>query len=114
MEPKLIVEIKTIIESNFDDHQFTVEKLSREAAISKSQLYRKLTSTVGLSARQLITHIRIIKAKALLENSSHKISSIAYLTGFKDPDYFSKVFKKEVGMNPCDYRRSLQYEKSEL
>ena len=101
---KMIEEIKSIIEQHLDDNRFSVEILSQKAAMSKPQLYRKLKSEAGVSAGQLITRLRVHKAKKMLEESDQQIASIAYQTGFSDPDYFSKVFKKEVGMNPSEYR----------
>ncbi len=105
MNQTLLSEIKSIIEDNLDDHQLTVEKLSRKAAISKPQLYRQLMANGGLSANKLITHLRIVKAKALLRNCNQQVSTIAYQTGFSDPNYFSKVFKKKVGMRPGEFRK---------
>ena len=114
MERDLIVEIKSIIETNFDDDCFSVEKLSRKAAISKPQLYRRLMASTGQSAHQIIQDMRLSKAKILLNDRELSIATVAFSIGFSDPNYFSKVFKKEFDMNPTEYRAQAQNFLTEL
>ena len=111
MEAILINTIRQTISSNLEDHQFSVELLSRKVGISKPQLYRKLKADLGVSANRLITLMRIEKAKTILEQDALEISHVAYSIGFSDPDYFSKVFKREVGMRPSEYRKEKMLEK---
>ncbi len=97
--------IKTIVESHLGDSHFTVRKLCREAGISHPQLHRKLKARTGLSPVQYIRHIRLKHARRLLlSDSSLSIADIAYDTGFSDPDYFSKVFRREFGCTPSEFR----------
>jgi two-component system response regulator YesN len=51
-----------------------------------------------------ITEIRIKKAIELFANESLNIKEIAYQVGYRDANYFSRVFKKTIGMSPKDYR----------
>jgi len=69
------------------------------------QLYRKLKAVTGWSVNSLIREVRITEAKKLLKNPEMNISEIAYQLGFSDPLYFSKYFKKEVGVAPVQYRK---------
>ena len=50
-----------------------------------------------------IRKARIDKAKTLLGRSDLNISEVAYDVGFADPNYFSRIFHKEVGITPTDY-----------
>ncbi len=112
METTILQKVQSIIQAHLDDDSFSVEKLSRKAAVSKPQLYRKLMATSGHSAHHIIRDMRLAKAKALLDNLNLSISAVAFESGYSDPDYFSKVFKKIFGMNPSDYRRRKPWEKS--
>ena len=47
--------------------------------------------------------MRIKRAKQLMESGEYNVSSVAYMTGFNDPKYFSKCFKKQFGMSPSEY-----------
>ncbi len=51
-----------------------------------------------------LTRARLDKAKDLLSNIDLKIKRIAYETGFKDPNYFCRTFKKKMGLNPTNWR----------
>ncbi|MCB9035478.1 MAG: helix-turn-helix transcriptional regulator [Lewinellaceae bacterium] len=74
--------------------------------MSHSQLHRKLTALTGLSANRFIRFIRLSKARILLKDPGLSIAEVAYDTGFTDPVYFSRVFKKEFGMTPTSFREN--------
>jgi YesN/AraC family two-component response regulator len=97
--------ISDFVYENLSDEELTSEKIEEHFKISKMQLYRKLKATTGWSVNSLIREIRIKKAKKLLRNSEMNISEIAYNLGFSDPLYFSKYFKKEVGIAPLQYKK---------
>ena len=92
-------------EEHFSYPSFTVELLAKKMTMSKSQLLRKLKALTGLSPKQLIQQVRLKKAKELLKNPTLSIADVAYAVGFTDPNYFSKVFKKEVGMKATVFRK---------
>lgn len=56
------------------------------------------------SRPMMIRMIRLHKAQELLKNQSLTIATIAYESGFNDPDYMAKVFKREFGMPPTAFR----------
>jgi len=107
-ESSFVQQVKSTITRYLSDSNFTVHQLSREVALSPSQLHRKLTALTGYSASKMIRQIRLDKAKALLQDLSRTISEVAYECGFNDPDYFSKVFKTEFGMIPTEYRKKTE------
>ncbi len=72
-----------------------------------SYLFEKLT---GLTPIQYVTEYRLGKAKELLRTSAYSIAKIAEQIGYPDSFYFSRVFKKHVGMPPSIYRST--YEKN--
>jgi YesN/AraC family two-component response regulator len=106
-ENQFIQKVRSSIEDHLDDASFGVDQLCQDMAMSNSQLYRKLKAQTGLSAQELIQSIRLAHAKTLLKQTENTISEIAYDCGFSDPEYFSRVFKKETGSSPSEYRHSI-------
>ncbi|MFO7670350.1 MAG: ATP-binding protein [Bacteroidales bacterium] len=92
------------LENNYHDEHYNISKLCLDLGISRAQLHRKLVALTGKSTSDLIRHYRINKAKELLLVSDFTISEIAYQTGYKDPNYFSKSFVKENGLTPSRFR----------
>ena len=62
---------------------------------------------LGVSAGELIRNRTILEAKRLLINLDQSISQIAYLLNFKDNSYFTKFFKKTVGLTPEEFRKQV-------
>lgn len=54
-----------------------------------------------------LTNIRIEKAKELLHNRDISIKNICMEIGLRDPNYFSRIFKKQVGLTPTEYRENI-------
>ena len=104
LENTFVIKVKNEIEAHLADEEFNVEKLCRLLALSNSQVHRKLSALTGLSATHFIRSVRLIKAKEMMVDSRFKISAIALDCGFKDPAYFSRVFKKEFGMTPQQWQ----------
>lgn len=88
------------IDANIENESFNVEKLCREIGISERQLQRKLKAITNKSPGQLISSVRLHRAKELLLQKDFHVSEVAYQTGFSNPSYFSRIFKKEFGLSP--------------
>jgi len=93
-------DVMQVIEEHLDNNTFTVDLLSKEMGVSERQLQRKLKEATGKSPTQLITSIRLHKAKSALLFRNYTIAEIAFQFGFSSPSYFSKCFKKEFGISP--------------
>jgi len=88
------------IDNHLDNELFGVEMLCREMCISERQLQRKLKAITNKSPNQLISSVRLHRAKELLMGSEYNIAEVAFQTGFSNPSYFSKSFKREFGISP--------------
>lgn len=84
----------------------SVKQCGEAMHMSGSYLSDLLKIETGRSAKDHITSHVIEKAKTTLLNSNSSISEIAFNLGFDYPQHFSQVFKKKVGMNPTEYRKS--------
>jgi AraC-like DNA-binding protein len=87
-----------------DDYDLKVQDIAEVVYLSHSQLHRKLKALTGLSTNRFIRSVRLQKARQLLEEPDRSITSIAFDTGFQHPDYFAKMFQKEFGKTPSEYR----------
>jgi len=86
----------------------SVNYMASELNLSPRYLSDLLKQETGKTALELIHLYVISEAKNLLLAGEQSISQIAYKLGFENPSYFSRLFKKEVGMSPKEYKnRSL-------
>lgn len=105
LDEKLIQKAIELVEKNMDNPNFSVEELSRELAMSRVHLYKKLLSLTGKSPIEFIRILRLKRAAQLLEKSQLSVSEIAYQVGFNNPKYFTKYFKVEFGVLPSQYQQ---------
>lgn len=103
-EDAFVKKVRVAVEAHLDDADFDVEKLCRQLAMSHSQMHRKLAALTGLSATRFIRYVRLNKAKELLQNGALSITAVAFDSGFNDPAYFGRVFKREFGLTPQAWR----------
>jgi len=99
---ELLVKIKEYIR-NYYFQDINVESLAREFSFHPVYFGKIFKENTGLNFTSYLTNIRINKAKELLLDIHNTISDVAKLTGYQDAKYFSKVFKKEVGILPSKY-----------
>lgn len=95
-----------IVEKNLTNEQFSIDDLAREANMSQSQLHRKLKAVVNQTANHFIRSVRMQRAKELLHQDAGNIADIAYMVGYNDPSYFSRIFKSYFGAVPSQIRQN--------
>ncbi|MFY7888148.1 MAG: substrate-binding domain-containing protein [Spirosomataceae bacterium] len=105
-ERKFLIEFELLIEKHIKDSTLSVEKLSQELGMSRVQLFRKISALTSKNVTDYIADFKLLKAKALLKESSKTIAEIAYETGFNTPSYFTAFFKQKTNQTPTDWRNS--------
>jgi AraC-like DNA-binding protein len=106
--PAWAQELKEIIQDHIDT-SITLKEISKDLNISPSYLSREFSKYFGeLSFGEYIQQQRIAKAKELMDNATHSLTEIAYLTGFSDQSHFTRIFKKITGQNPSGFRKKLK------
>lgn len=104
-------ELKEIIQDHIDTN-ITLKEISKDLEISSSYLSREFSKYFDdLSFGDYIRKQRIDKAKELMENPAYSLTDIAYLTGFSDQSHFTRIFKKNTGQNPSQFRKKMQKSK---
>ena len=100
-----LTNINNCILKNICNEQFDANALSKEMAMSRAQLLRRLKSLTGNSPGYYIKTMRLEKAKELLETGDVNISEVAFQMGFNSPSNFTKVFTEKYGITPSQFRR---------
>jgi signal transduction histidine kinase/DNA-binding response OmpR family regulator len=108
-EDDFILEFKDIVLGNLDHSNFSINQLCKELRLSRAGLHNKIKALTGLSTSNYINHIKIYKAKELLEeHKTYNISEISYKVGITNTNYFSRLFHKEFGMSPSEFQKNLK------
>lgn len=99
---KLMEDIATSIDQKFD-----AEALCKRHHISISTLRRLIHKNTGYSLHEYVHRLKISEAKNMLLNTNQSIKDIAISLGFNDVFYFSRLFKKFVGVSPQHFRQNM-------
>ncbi len=99
-ENAFIQKINGLLEEHIHDENFGLPQLRQKIRMSRSQFFRKIKAITDTAPSDYLRSYRLQKAKTLLEQSDHNVAEAAYAVGFKDPSYFSKIFKEEFGVKP--------------
>ena len=102
LDYRFFTKANEIVKKFYTDPTFDVDQFASEMFVSRSQLYNKLKAITNLSANEFINTYRLKKAHELLQLGELQISEVAYTTGFNDPKYFSRIFKKYYKKAPSD------------
>ncbi|AIQ39389.1 helix-turn-helix domain-containing protein [Paenibacillus sp. FSL R7-0297] len=98
-----MTEIIKYIEQNYPS-DLSLQEVAGKFYVSREYVSRKFKQEYGINFSDYIVNVRIEKAKLLMQNPNLKLVQISEMVGFHDVKYFSKVFKKQVGCSPKDYR----------
>lgn len=100
--PPLVAAALGIIEEEFA-HLEGVNELAERLEVSINHCIREFTKYVGIPPGKYLRLCRVEYAKVLLAQPDMTVSLAAGLSGFSDPNYFTKVFRKTVGVLPSVY-----------
>ncbi|MCR5399412.1 MAG: response regulator [Lachnospiraceae bacterium] len=100
----VIDEVKRYIDENFADEELSLNKLASHVNFSPNHLSMIFSAQTGVTFIKYLTDYRMNKAKEMLRCTSLRSVDISMEVGYKDPHYFSYLFKKTQGMTPTRYR----------
>lgn len=86
-------------------HKITVGMMAKKAGLGERTFLRRFQAATGLRPTEYLQHLRVGKARELLERSSASIDEVARSVGYEDPGGFRKVFHRLMGLSPGEYRR---------
>ena len=96
--------VKFILD-NLSDSELSITYLSTMCGVSEVHFRRMFSHIYRISPIRFIVLARINKARELLLSGEYNMAEISEVCGFGNQYYFSKVFKKETGMTPGEYRK---------
>lgn len=99
----IIEQAKDYIRSNYS-RDISLDDVSRVVNISPYYFSKIFKESTGENFIEYLTGIRIDKAKELLGNTELSMKEICAMVGYSEPNYFSRSFKKNVGITPTEYR----------
>lgn len=92
------------VDEHFEDSNLNLNEVAKEVDISASYLSAMFSREANLTFVEYVTSKRMEKACELLTHTQEKGAVIAEKVGYKDPHYFSFIFKKTYGISPKEYR----------
>ena len=95
----------------FSEHYneaISIEDFAQSRGMSVSWFMRNFKQIAKVTPMQYILNIRINNAVTLLETTNYNVAEISAIVGYDNPLYFSRIFKKQRGVSPSDYRKTLE------
>ena len=92
------------IDAHYCEESISLNTVAKAINVSANYLSAVFSQRVGSSFIEYLTGKRIQKAKQLLRQTDRRSGEIAFTVGYRDPRYFSSVFKKQQGCTPSEYR----------
>ncbi len=108
-----VEKIKDYIFLHFKDN-LTIEEISKKLNLHPTYCGAIFKKTTGCGILQYINNLRINQSKLLLSENDLSIAEIGELVGIKDCYYFSKLFKRTVGISPLEYKKTLYSSENSL
>lgn len=104
-EANILIKIIEYVEEHYYEENIG-EKLCNHIGMSEKTLYRFLKSHTNMTLKDLITTIKIEKAQYLLSTTDKPVSVIANESGFGNQKTFYRIYKKETGLTPTEFKRN--------
>ena len=82
-----------------------LSQLAEKFCVSKEHLCRIFKSDTGMTISEYTSKVRIKHACDMLRTTDKKVTDIAFAVGYESLGYFNRVFKKEMGLSPSDFRK---------
>ncbi len=100
----LLKQAVAYIDSHYTEESLSLNQVAREVNISANYLSAVFSQEMGATFTEYVTGRRMEKARELLRTTDKRSGEVAAAVGYRDPHYFSFLFKKTQGCTPRDYR----------
>jgi ligand-binding sensor domain-containing protein/AraC-like DNA-binding protein len=100
----LLHKVLELVEKNLSSSSYSVEQLSKDLSMDRTNLYRKLSVLIDMNPSDFIRSVRLKRAALLLEKG-FRVSEVAAQVGFGTTSYFSKCFQEAFGVAPSQYKK---------
>lgn len=105
---EIMARLMDYLEEHISEADLRVEDMAAAVNLGRTVFFTKLKSIVGMSPTDFLRSLRVKRASEMLAKSKLTVAEISIAVGFSDQRYFSRVFKKEMGVTPTEYRAAEQ------
>lgn len=105
MEQVFLDRVRAAIERHLADEQYSVERLSDDMGLSRTQLHRKLKALIDQTPGDLLRLVRLQRALELLRSNVGSVAEVGYMVGFGNPANFSTSFSRHFGYAPSEVKK---------
>jgi len=99
--------INTYFQTEYTNPDISLGKMSDDLGLSPARISSLIKTAYNLAFKQMLNKIRLTEARRLLRETDRQIIDIAFAVGYNDRSYFYKVFLKNEGMSPSDFRKKI-------
>lgn len=100
----MIMKVKKFINEHYQQRDISVKQIAAELYITPTYLSSLFKRKTGNTIGEYLTTVRIEESKKLLLDPRMKTYEVALAVGYEDANYFTKIFKKNLGVTPSEYR----------
>jgi two-component system response regulator YesN len=104
---ELVEKAKSYVRDNIGK-RILLQEAAHKACVSPSYLSSLFSKEEGQSFIDYVNQMKIAKAAEMIRQGDYRINEISGMLGYESPYYFSKVFRKQTGKSPTEYKRSLK------
>lgn len=97
------IQFRLTVETHLTE-QNSISSIVEQLAITTSNLYGIVKEFAGISPKEFVTHRLILEAQRKLRYQNFSVKELAYELGYTDPDYFSRLFKKNTGKSVSEFK----------
>ncbi len=95
-----LMQVQNVFQENLSNENYDIAQMCRDLGLSKAALYQKIKAATATTPIAYLRAMRLEEARRLLHATDRNISEIAYSVGYRDPNFFTRVFTKEFGVSP--------------
>ena len=100
---EILDKVTEMAEMNFSDSELSISSIAEELGYNSKYLSHLFKGKMGINFSEYLRDMRIKYAVTLFDHGIDSVKNVAFLSGYKDPLYFSSVFKSVVGKSPKEY-----------
>lgn len=106
----IVSRVDRYLEQHYRNSGLTVQDAAHDLGFTNTYLCAAYKKSCGKTINQRLTQLRILHAKELLADSSQKLYEVGRNVGYADGKYFTRLFTRETGLSPKEYRERHRYE----
>ena len=105
IETDVVIKAKHYLADHYDDENLTLAEVAQYVGLSEKYFTNRFSKETGETFSNYLTQLRIQKAKELLRTTTFKSYEIGEMVGYRNAEHFTRMFKKETGCTPAQYRK---------